>query len=283
MNKKRIVLSLLLSLGIVGTIATSATTFYPYVSNSYQYYQNPATNNSNQSQAPMTTGWEPTPVYDKYHTVVSSTTTNSANPGTTTNVQRDQSQYYSPNVTKQSDPNYETVNGAQSTNINGNLTSGWGKDNGGKFYRSSDNTKLTGWKELTGKWYFFESSGYMKTGWSKIGSSWYLLDDAGQMVTGWKQVGQTYYYLNSDGSMATGWKQLNGKWYFLASNGAMKTGWFKVGSKWYYANDTGAMQTGWMKKGGKWYYLNKDGGMLTGKFKIGTTLYTADSTGACTW
>lgn len=291
MIKKKLIIPCLFGvvaagIGVIQT--THAVTYYPYTSNSYNGYHNPMDLNTHQAQVPTTTGWEPTPQYDRYYNkdIGGAGTVNGKyvdNTTATVNVDKAQSTYYHTTKQQEQPKTYNTVNGQQNYLNNDQISSGWDSDNGGMFFRDANSKRLTDWKNVDGNWYYFSSDGYVRKGWQKVGSSWYNLGTDGKMKTGWVKAGSSWYYLQSNGAMKTGWAQLNGKWYLLASNGAMKTGWTKDNGKWYYLQSDGSMKTGWLKDGSSWYFLNSNGSMQTSSFKLGGVTYKVNSSGVCTW
>ena len=291
MKGKKLMLLGLCGLAIVGTTVmakTSAVTYYPYTSNSYSGYHNPMDQNSHQAQVPVTTGWEPTPQYDHYYNKDiggQGTVNGRANDDVTatTDVNKAQSTNYYTTQKGNEQTGYNTVNGYQDHLANDKLSSGWSSDSGGKFFRDSDNSRLTGWKNVDGSWYYFCTDGYMRTGWQKVGNNWFTLGSDGKMITGWKSINSKWYYFSSNGAMKTGWAFIGGKWYYLNSDGTMGTGWASIDGKWYFLENSGAMKTGWFQQGSNWYFLNGSGNMRTSDFKLNGTIYRVNSSGICKW
>ena len=103
------------------------------------------------------------------------------------------------------------------------LISGWIKNTDGTWnFKKEDGNLATGWLKENNIWYYLNTQGVMQTGWIKDGSTWYYLNGSGAMQTGWVKDGAEWYYLNASGAMQTGWiKDTNGKWYYLYNSGAM--------------------------------------------------------------
>lgn len=95
---------------------------------------------------------------------------------------------------------------------------GWAQEKGNWYYYDNGNIK-TGWLKDNNKYYYLNSLGIMQKGWIKDSGKDYYLDNSGVMQTGWKQSNGSWYYLNSDGSMASN-TTVDG--YNLSANGAMQ-------------------------------------------------------------
>ena len=106
--------------------------------------------------------------------------------------------------------------------INNGSTTGWSKDESGRWWYYDGNTKIIGWTydKQAGKWYYVDESKGMLYGWIQdtVDGYWYYLD-------------------NNTGEMLTGWQLIDGKQYYFAPASQTATYIFDESSyKWVYSN-----------------------------------------------
>lgn len=74
--------------------------------------------------------------------------------------------------------------GADPTEEQQTVTSGWQQDNMGWWWLDENGTyPVSQWRYINGRWYYFNESGYMRTGWIPWNGSWYYCDSSGAMLT----------------------------------------------------------------------------------------------------
>lgn len=107
------------------------------------------------------------------------------------------------------------VSTAISTRANAEVNNGWVNANNQWNYYSNGNLE-TGWLKDNDNFYYLKDDGYMTTGWQKVDGTWYFMDDSGVMKTGWLKDNGDWYYLNESGAMVSN-ETIDG--YYLGKNG----------------------------------------------------------------
>ncbi|MCI6060440.1 MAG: hypothetical protein MR729_04700 [Dorea sp.] len=162
---------------------------------------------------------------------------------------------------------------------NGDLYTGWKKEDIFGWYYIENGLYFDGWKKDGTKWY------YVKDGRMIYNRHTYLIDgkyygfgSGGAMLTGWNKVVRTlsdgttdtdWYYYNTNGSAPNGWLQINNVWYYfyngwMADDGVRLDETANIN---YSFNDDGTMMTSkWYQDwwSGEWYYFGSNGKGLNG-------------------
>lgn len=134
------------------------------------------------------------------------------------------------------------VDGTDAGAYNGTITSGWEKDENGKWrYRKPDNSFVAG-------------------GWLKVDDIQYYLDENGIMLA--DAMTPDGYYVNAKGERTNyipGWRQEGNSWRYVKKNGYYASAsWVQnTDGKWYYFNIGAYMATDTITPDG--YYVDENG------------------------
>jgi len=132
---------------------------------------------------------------------------------------------------------------------------------------------------INGYWYFYKN-GNMQTGFVKNNNQTFYYNSKGQRLAGNRQInGYHYFFDKKTGAMRTGFVNFNGNKFYFNSNGHRLGGERYIGGfHYFFDKKTGAMRTGFVNFNGKTYYFNSKGQRLGGNRIINGTKYSFDKT-----
>ena len=159
--------------------------------------------------------------------------------------------------------------------FHGDKVTGWQDINGQTFYFLSDYSMATHWQQIGGRTYYFGGDGMLVSGWQEIGGQLHHFGDDGILTTGWLEADGHTCYFDSDGILVTGWQEIDGGRYYFDADGMMVTGRVVLDGQTYCFADDGTMTTGWADN----YYYLSDGTMATGAQEIGGIAYLFNEDG----